>query len=113
MIFRSLWFRANPNTKSTPLSSHQLIKALRQKPEDDLYGRPGRPNLRDDSLDLLQAAEAGVVIGFAQARAQNVFSAEDVERQIALAVVIPVEEASFLFPVQRQVGGVYVQDDLR
>jgi hypothetical protein len=39
--------------------------------------------------------------------------AEHVERQIAVAVIIAVEEAALLMPVQRVVGGVEVQGDLR
>src|SRR5262245_617405 len=39
-------------------------------------------------------------------------AAEDIQRQIAVAVVIAVEEASFLLAVQRQIGGVYIQNDL-
>jgi hypothetical protein len=39
-------------------------------------------------------------------------AAEDVQRQIAAAVVITVKEAAFLMPVQRVVGGVEVEDDL-
>ena len=39
-------------------------------------------------------------------------AAEHVERQIAVAVVIAVEEATLLMPVQRVVGGVEIEDDL-
>ena len=53
------------------------------------------------------------MIGLPQSRTKNLFSAENVERQIAIVVVVAVEEASFLSTVQRQIGGVHVQDDLR
>ena len=39
-------------------------------------------------------------------------AAEDVERQVAIAVVVAVEEPAFLLAVQRVVGGVEVEDDL-
>ena len=39
-------------------------------------------------------------------------AAEDIERQIAIAVVIAMEEASFLLAVQRVVGGIEVEHDL-
>ena len=39
-------------------------------------------------------------------------AAEDVERQIAVAVVVAVEEAPFLVAMQRVVGGVEIEDDL-
>ena len=40
-------------------------------------------------------------------------AAEHVERQIAVGVVIAVEETLFLMPVQRVVGGVEIEGDLR
>ena len=40
-------------------------------------------------------------------------AAEHIERQVAVVVVITVEETSFLMPVQRVVGSVEVEDDLR
>ena len=39
-------------------------------------------------------------------------AAEHVEWQVAVAVVIAVEEAALLVPVQRIVSGVDVEDDL-
>ena len=39
-------------------------------------------------------------------------TAEDVERQIAVAVVVAVEEPTFLVPVQRIVGRIEVEHDL-
>ena len=60
----------------------------------------------------VQTAEGRIVVGFSQPRAQNVIAAEDVQRQIAIVVVVAVKEAPFLFAVQRQVGGVHVQHDL-
>ena len=39
-------------------------------------------------------------------------AAEDVERQVAVAVGIAVEEAAFLVAVQRVIGGVEIEDDL-
>ena len=40
-------------------------------------------------------------------------AAEHIERQITVVVVIAVEETLFLMPVQRVVGGVEVEGDLR
>ena len=39
-------------------------------------------------------------------------AAENVKRQVAVAVVIAVEEAALLMAMQRVVGGVDVEDDL-
>ena len=40
-------------------------------------------------------------------------AAEHIKRQIAVAVVVTVEETFFLMPVQRIVGGVEIEGDLR
>src|SRR5690242_20503081 len=40
-------------------------------------------------------------------------AAEYVERQIAIAVVVAVEKTLLLMPMQRVVGGVEVESDLR
>jgi hypothetical protein len=52
------------------------------------------------------------VIGFPQTCAQHLLSAKDIERKIAIAVVVAVEESAFLFAVQRQVGGVDIEHNL-
>ena len=43
---------------------------------------------------------------------EQVLAAEHVQRQVAVAVVVAVEEAAFLVAVQRIVGRVEVEDDL-
>ena len=40
-------------------------------------------------------------------------AAEDIQRQIAIAVVIAVEEPAFLMPVQWVIGGIEIERDLR
>jgi len=40
-------------------------------------------------------------------------AAHDIQRQIAVAIVIAVEEPPFLVAVERVVGGIDVEDDLR
>jgi len=53
-----------------------------------------------------------VDLGTAQLGRQQVPAAEDVERQIAVAIVIPVEEPALLMAVDRIVGGVEIEGDL-
>ena len=43
---------------------------------------------------------------------QQVPATEDVERQIAVAVVVAVEEPAFLVSVQRIIGGIQIENDL-
>lgn len=67
---------------------------------------------RDNPFDLRDAARAGVDVRRPQLGRQQMPAAEHVQRQIAVAVVIAVEEAPLLMPVQRVVGGVEIEDDL-
>src|SRR6478735_9404264 len=74
--------------------------------------RPAGAELPYDPLDLLHAARTGVNVGSPQLGEQEVPPAEHVERQITVAVVIAVEEAALLMPVQRIVGSVEIKDNL-
>jgi len=57
-------------------------------------------------------AGAGGDVGTPLPRQQHVPAAEHVERQIAVPVVVAVEEAAFLAAVQRDVGIVEIEHDL-
>ena len=69
-------------------------------------------DLRDDAFDLLACAGRRIDVRTAQLRAQQMLTAEDVQRQVAVVVVVAVKEATFLMPVQRIIGGIQIQDDL-
>ena len=69
-------------------------------------------DLRDDARDLLDRAGAAGDVGTPLPRQQQVAAAEHVERQIAVGVVVAVEEAAFLTAVQRDVGVVEIEHDL-
>jgi hypothetical protein len=68
-----------------------------------------RPTMRGD---LLHRASGSVDVGPPELGRQQVPAAEDVERQVAVGVVVAVKEPTLLVPVQRHVGGVQVKDDL-
>ena len=55
----------------------------------------------------------GIHAGAPQVRRQQMPAAEDVERQIAVAVVVAVKEAAFLMAVHGIIGGIQIQDDPR
>ena len=91
---------------------HGLTRKAAIGPQQDAHIWPAGADLPDGPLDLLHATGAGVDVGGAQLGGQQVPPAEHVERQIAVAVVIAVEKAALLVPVQRIVRGVKVEDDL-
>ena len=66
---------------------------------------------RDDPLELLQRPGRGVDVRGPQPGAEQVIAAEDVQRKIAVVLVVAVEEAAELMAVDRVVGGVEVEHD--
>ncbi len=65
----------------------------------------------DHPRNLIRRSGAGVDIGLAQFGDQKMVAAENIQRQITIAVVIAVEEAALLFAVQRIVRGVQIEND--
>ena len=68
--------------------------------------------MRATIRDLVDRAGGPVDVGGAQLGAEQEPAAEDVERQVAIAVVVAMEEPTFLLAVDRVVGGVEVEHDL-
>ena len=74
--------------------------------------RPAAADLRHDPRDFLDRPGRAIDVRAAQLGRQQVPAAEDVERQVAVAVIIAMEEPAFLVAMQRIVGGIEVEDDL-
>ena len=55
---------------------------------------------------------AGVDVGAPQLGNQKMPAAEDIQRQIAVAIIVAMEEAPFLVPMHRVVGSIEVEHDL-
>jgi hypothetical protein len=68
--------------------------------------------LLDDALHLLDRTLRRILIGRPQPCTQQLVAGEDVQRQIAVAVVVAVEEALRLMAIQRDVGRIQVKHDL-
>jgi site-specific DNA recombinase len=91
---------------------HQLLTAeARVGPHKDLDLRPGRADLAYHTLEFLDDPRARVLVRLAQARHEQVATAEEVQRQVAVLAVVAVEEAPLLVAVHRIVRGVGVDDD--
>jgi hypothetical protein len=89
--------------------AHQLIPAKARVPsQNNPHLRPRCADLRHEALDLCQTAGRGVAVGLPQARTHKLIAAEDVQRQVAVAVIVAVEEPSFLLAMQRKIGGVHL-----
>ena len=74
--------------------------------------RPTAANLGDDARHLLHRAGRSVDVRAPQLGGQQMAPAEHVERQVAVAVVIAVEEPPLLLAVHRIVGRIEIKDDL-
>ena len=75
--------------------------------------RPAPAHLGNDPGHLFDRASRGIDIRAPQLGRQQMPAAEDVQRQVAVAVVVAVEEAPLLMAMQRIVRGIQVQHDLR
>lgn len=64
--------------------------------QQNAHARPAGPDLTDDAGHLLHRPGGGIDVGAAQLRRQQVTATEDIQRQIAVAIVAAVEEAIFL-----------------
>ena len=92
------------------------MSASRAKPEfgaqHDAHLRPAGADLGDEARHLFDRPGAGIDVGGPQLGAEQMVAAEDGQRQVAVAVVIAVEEEALLVPVQRVIGGIEIQHDL-
>ena len=89
-----------------------LAAESRIAPDVDTHLGPAPAQLLHDALELLDAARRTIAVRPAQSRTQQMFAAENVQRQITVAAVVPVEKSSLLATVQRVVGRIEVQPDL-
>src|SRR5439155_18550845 len=75
--------------------------------------RPAASDPGHDPGDLLDRTGRGIDVGPPQLGRQQMTAAEDVERQVAVAVVVAVEEPAFLVAMQRIVRRIEIENDLR
>src|ERR1700689_4810819 len=80
--------------------------------QDDVHARPALADLPDDARHLLDGAITARDVCEPLASQKQVPTTEHVERQVAVLVIIAMEEPAFLRPVQRDVGVVEIQHDL-
>jgi hypothetical protein len=78
----------------------------------DAHLGPAAANLDNDARHRLDRAVRRIQARAPQLGIQQMASAEHVKRQIAVAVVIAVEEPALLLAVHRIVGGVEIENDL-
>src|SRR5947208_3178889 len=79
--------------------------------DEDLYPRPLLAESGNDATEVLQRSGGVVDVGRPQERQQRLIAAEDVQRQVAVGVVIAVKKAAELMTVQREVGRVQVEHE--
>ncbi len=80
-------------------------------PKPDFNLRPALPDLRHHPGDLVLGAGRGVDVRGPQFRQKQLPAAKNIKRQVAVALVIAMEEAAFLIAVDRIVRGVEIEDD--
>ena len=90
-----------------PLAGKATIGA-----QHDPHLRPAPPDVGHEARHLVLRPGRGVDVRAPQFCRQEMPAAEDIERQVAVTVVVAVEEPALLVAVQRIVGGVEVENDL-
>ncbi len=80
--------------------------------QHDLHFRPPGAQLPGDAPDLVQSPFGRVLVGRPQPRAQQLVAGEDVQRQVAVAVVEAMEEPLRLMAMERDVGRVEIEHNL-
>lgn len=81
-------------------------------PRDDAQLGEAFADERNDDFKCFEGAIAGITIARAQLRPHRPRTDEAIERQIAVDVVVAVEEPDFLIAVAEAVGGIEVEHDL-
>ena len=69
-------------------------------------------DLADDALDLIEGASRRIDLRAPELGRPQMPAAEHVQRQIAIAIVVAVEEPALLMPMQGIIGGVEVDIDV-
>jgi hypothetical protein len=91
---------------------HELVAGkARIGTQQDLHPRPTGADLADDASHFILGAGGRVDVRAPELGREQVPATEHVQRQIAVAVVIAMEEAALLMPVQRVIRGVEVEND--
>jgi hypothetical protein len=80
--------------------------------EHDFHFGPALAQLPHDARDLLDRTGSRILVGRSEAGAQQLITGENIMRQIAVAVVIAMEEALRLMTIERDVSGVQIEHDL-
>ena len=92
---------------------HEIVAAKAAVAANDDFGlRPALANALHNPRQLLRRARRRVDVRRPQPRTQNQVVPHDVERKVAVRVVVAVEVTPLLVAMHRVVGGVDVQKDL-
>ena len=92
---------------------HQILAAeAAVGAQQDPCSWPAGTDLPDKSLYLFPGTGGTVDVRRSQFGGEQMATAEDVERQIAVAVVIPMKKPPLLMPMDRIVGRIEVENNL-
>ena len=73
--------------------------------------RPVLPDVTNDPRQFRFTAGGSILVRRAQLRVQEVFTTENLQRQIAIIFVIPMIKTLLLTTMQQVIGGIQVQPD--
>jgi hypothetical protein len=92
---------------------HQLIPAkARIAAYHNLCLWPPQANALDDPRQFLHRARCTILVRATKTGTQQVLTAKDIQRQVAVAPIAAVVKTTVLMPVERIIGRIHVQYDL-
>src|SRR5262245_13682709 len=91
---------------------HLLSRKAAVSPYENANTRPALADVGNDACHLLYGTVRRVEARHTQLGSQQMPSAEHVQRQVAITVVIAVIEPPLLLPMNRIIGGIKIEDNL-
>jgi hypothetical protein len=68
-------------------------------------------NVTHDAIKLFDGSQAGINVRRPKARAKQVITTKNVQRQKTIILIVAVEEAARLMTVNRVICGIQIQND--
>ena len=88
---------------------HFPAAKTRVAPEDDLHIRPDLANAFDQQRQDRPGVRGGIDVGRPQVRHQQMMTAENIQRQETILIVVTMKKPVDLMAMHRVIGGIKIQ----
>lgn len=107
-----MWSQTDDITDVVPVAPPHQTPAteITVASEDNTHVRPDLAKAGDQQLQNRPAVLGGIALGGPQVRHQQLIAAEDIQRQKAIVIIVPMEESADLMAINRIIGRIEFQD---